>query len=147
MTRYELPAQFTTGTEVASIRYGHHYTDAPTVTQGKITKVTKAQVTVEFTNGAATYGAATYASRYVADYASQKETSLTEYGMKNSYRNGETLVLANDERLVAIAKRADKANRERAIRAAAQSFTSGTPTVEEAEKLQQALTAFITASK
>lgn len=134
-----VPAAFTTiGTDVVAVDTSYSYESA-TMTAGKIIKVTATQVTVEFKNGDRTYTKRFVASRW----GMYREWQMDEYGQRDSYRSGSTLVLATDPSLAE--RKAARAARiaEGKVTAAAAEFAKiKRPTAADVATLQAVLAAY-----
>lgn len=120
MAASPVPATFTTvGTDVVVVSSTGTFATAD-LFRGKITKVTKTQVTVDYK-----VGDRTVTNRYVASrWNMHKDTQMDEYGTRDVYSRGTTLVLATDPTLDA--RRAAKAKHvaENALRTAASKFAA-----------------------
>lgn len=133
-----VPAAFTTvGTDVVIISGSGEFATAALI-PAKIVKVTATQVTVEAT------GARTYTERFVASrWNSHYETQMDQYGTRDSWSRGASLVLATDESLDARRAAKRRHTAENALRsAAAQLSKLRNPSAEELDTMAAAMDAY-----
>lgn len=133
-----VPAAFTTiGTDVVIISGSGDFATAALI-PAKIVKVTATQVTVEAT------GARTYTERFVASrWNSHAETQMDQYGTRDSWSRGASLVLATDPVLAARRDARLKHNAEVALRTVASKFAACRGfTAEDLDTMQAAMDAY-----
>lgn len=134
MNAKTLPSAFTTvGTPVVVV------TDGDAILPGKIIKVTKTQVTVEFRRRGATVTERFVPSRWNDRY----ETEMDQYGMRDAWSRGASLLLATDPSLPGRRAAKAKANAERALRTAAAAFAAQkVVTAADLDEIQAAMDAY-----
>lgn len=124
------PAFATVGTDVVVI------TSLDGMFPAKVVKATKTQITVEFRRRGATVTQRFIPSRWSDRYATQ----MDEFGTRDSYGHGDTLLLATDPSLPG--RRAARAKRraELALKAAATAISSRTsPTLAQLDAAAAAI--------
>ncbi len=139
MAATPVPATFATvGTDVVVVSSTGTFATAD-LFRGQIPKVTTTQVTVDYK-----VGDRTVTNRYVASrWNMHKDTQMDEYGTRDVYSRGTTLLLATDPTLDA--RRAAKAKQvaENTLRTAASKFAAQRHvTTEDLDEMTAAMDAY-----